>query len=81
MSGHKDLRPEMLAFRPERADFTPERADFKPGKADFKPERTDFKPESQILGLRVVGEPKRHLEINIDTSIPTGQSNCGGGLT
>ena len=29
----------------------------------------------------VVGEAKRHLEINIDTNIPTGQSNCGGGLT
>ena len=31
--------------------------------------------------IEVVGEAKWHLEINIDTNIPTGQSNCGGGLT
>ena len=40
------------------------------------------RPEQETApGGEVVGEPKRHLEINIDTSIPTGQSNCGGGLT
>ena len=47
----------------------------------FFPGQYDFMKESYFFLFFVVGEAKRHLEINIDTNIPTGQSNCGGGLT